>query len=191
VEKITSIYSCQWKSFKEKNGLEIEAFWLSTKFPRTRPINRLTPRASLRGGYTELFRLKFTLAENPGWRIIFADANSLYGHIAINNSFPVGKYQILLPKDDIEKKITFQDGKFLYGKESMSGDAAHVTLVAPPHLFRPFLQYRCQIIKVFFDVIYKKIEISWRFCNTEILYYFHKTGQLISIFCKLFQEKLL
>jgi hypothetical protein len=96
----------------------------------------------LRGGYIELFRLKFVLEENPGWRIFFADANSLYGHVAINNAFPVGKYQILLPKDNIEEKITFKDGKFLFQNQSMVGDAAHVTLLAPSHLFRPFLQYR-------------------------------------------------
>jgi hypothetical protein len=140
VQKITSIFACEWKDYKFKHGLELEAFWLSTNLSRSRPLVRLTPRSTLRGGYTELYRLKFTVEENPGWKIYFADVNSLYAHIAMNTSFPTGKYKILL--DGLKQNISFQNGKFLYKNESMGGDAAHVTVLAPSDLFRPYLSYR-------------------------------------------------
>ena len=135
-------YECLWKQHKLDNRLQMEAFWFSTKLPQNRPLNRLIPRVTLRGGFIEQYRLKFTEIENPGWKIYFADVNSLYSHIAMTNVFPLGKYQILLSKDNLKDNITFVNGQFFYKGQSMQGDAAHVKLLAPARLFRPFLGYR-------------------------------------------------
>jgi hypothetical protein len=142
VKKIEEIYECQWKKYKAENSAEMEVFWSFSGLPKNRPLNRLIPRATLRGGFIEVYRLKFTIEENPGWTLHFVDANSLYSHIVLNNTFPVGKYEVLLHKDDLSKNIKLIDGKFFYKDESMSGDAAHVKIVAPSYLFRPYLPYR-------------------------------------------------
>jgi hypothetical protein len=46
IKRIEVIYECEWKDFKIKNGLEMEAFWQSSQLPKLRPLVRLTPRAS-------------------------------------------------------------------------------------------------------------------------------------------------
>ena len=142
VKKIEEIYECQWNKFKKDNATEMEVFWSFSGLPKKRPLNRLIPRATLRGGFIEVYRLKFRIDENPGWTLHYADANSLYSYIALQNTFVTGKYEVLLFKDELNKHITLLRGKFYYKGESMSGDAAHVKIVAPSKLFRPFLPYR-------------------------------------------------
>ena len=142
VKKIEEIYECQWKKYKEENQTEMEVFWSFSGLPKYRPLNRLVPRATLRGGFIEVYRLKFRTDENPGWTLHFVDANSLYSHIVLTNIFPTGKYEVLLHKNDLKHNITLLWGKFYYKGESMSGDAAHVKILAPSHLYRPFLPYR-------------------------------------------------
>jgi len=136
------MYACQWHKYKLDHAAEMESFWTSTGLPRKRPIGRLIPRATLRGGFIELYRLKFTVDENPNWKIYFDDVNSLYSKIAISNEFPISKYKILLNKGNLEKHITFSDGEFFYKQQSMKCDAAHVMILAPPNLKRPYLSYR-------------------------------------------------
>jgi hypothetical protein len=142
VKKIEEIYECQWTKYKTDNPTEMEVFWSYSGLPKKRPLNRLIPRATLRGGFIEVYRLKFKIEDNPGWTLHFVDANSLYSHIALQNNFVTGKYEVLLHKDELDKHITLVGGKFFYKGESMSGDAAHVKIVAPTKLFRPFLPYR-------------------------------------------------
>lgn len=142
VKTIEEIYECQWKKYKIDNPTEMEVFWSYSGLPKKRPLNRLIPRATLRGGFIEVYRLKFKTDDNPGWTLHFVDANSLYSHIALQNTFVTGKYEVLLHKDELHKNITMIGGKFFYKGESMSGDAAHVKVVAPTKLFRPFLPYR-------------------------------------------------
>lgn len=142
VKNIETIYECEWQQFKNNNSLEMEAFRLSTNFPKNRPLSRLTPRATLRGGFIEVYRLKFSLCDNPDYKLYFADVNSLYSYIAQNNMFPVGKYRVILNQESLKNNIKFVDNKFFYNNESMQGDAAHVKVLPPPNLFRPYLPYR-------------------------------------------------
>jgi hypothetical protein len=142
VKEIKTIYECEWKHFKKNNAFIMDMFWMTTGLPKKRPLTRLTPRATLRGGFIEVYRLKFCLADNPGWTLHFADANSLYSHIALTNQFPVGKYEVLLHKHNLKKNITFVNGNFFYNGQSMKGDAAHVKVLPPSDLFRPYLPYR-------------------------------------------------
>ena len=142
VKNVVYQYSCLWDDFKKSNPTEMTAMWMATDFDSKRPLIRLVPRATLRGGFIEQYRLKFTLNDYPGWSIQFADVNSLYSSIAIHNKFPVGKYQILLPEHNFKKDITFVNNEFFYKGQSMQGDAAHVKFLAPTKLDKPFLGYR-------------------------------------------------
>ena len=87
VKKIEEIYECEWNKFKKDNAAEMEVFWSFSGLPKKRPLNRLIPRATLRGGFIEVYRLKFRTDENPGWTLHYADANSLYSYIALQNTF--------------------------------------------------------------------------------------------------------
>lgn len=141
--KIESIYECQWKQFKKDNSLEIEIFWLCQGLSKLRPLVRLTPRACLRGAFVETYCLRFTVQENPNYDIFYGDANSLYPYISTVNRFPTGKYKILLEKDNLDKHIQLKsDGHFYYKDQEMSGDAAHVTILPPSNLYRPYLSIR-------------------------------------------------
>ena len=142
IKNIVYQYSCQWHDFKKSNPTEIETMWTSCNLQVNRPLIRLVPRATLRGGFIEQYCLKFTEKDFPGWTIHFADVNSLYSHIAIHNNFPVEKYTILLQEDNFQKDITFLNGQFWYKGQSMQGDAAQVTIIAPTSLDKPFLGYR-------------------------------------------------
>ena len=142
IKNVTYKYSCKWNEFKKLNPTEIETMWMACNLQPKRPLIRLVPRATLRGGFIEQYRLKFTQNDFPNWTINFADVNSLYSHIAIHNNFPVGKYKILLEEHQFKNDITFSNDQFWYKGQSMQGDAAHVTILAPTTLHKPFLGYR-------------------------------------------------
>lgn len=86
--------------------------------------------------------MKFRKEDNPDYSIHFSDVNSLYTHIGLSNQFPVGKYSIYLDKDNFQQHLTFENGEYLFKKESTCGDAAHVTILPPIDLKRPYLGYR-------------------------------------------------
>ena len=142
VKDVVYQYSCLWSEFKKSNPTEMTAMWTVTDLDANRPLIRLVPRATLRGGFIEQYRLKFTKTDFPNWSMHFADVNSLYSSIAIHNNFPVGKYKILLPEHNFKKDITYVNGEFLYKGQSMQGDAAHVKFLAPAKLNKPYLSYR-------------------------------------------------
>ena len=133
--------ACEWELFKKSNPLEMEAFWLSTGLLKNRPMNRLIPRLTIRGGIVETYRLKFSLEENPDWKIFFLDVNSLYTRISLDNDFPVGQYKIIIDPKELNL-IQFINGEFLFKGESMEVDSCHVTILPPENLSKPFLQYR-------------------------------------------------
>jgi hypothetical protein len=48
----------------------------------------------------------------------------------------------LLHKDNLKQNIKFANGEFFFKGETMKGDAAHVKILAPSTLYRPYLTYR-------------------------------------------------
>jgi len=142
VKNIETIYECEWFKFKSNNALEMETFRISTNFQKNRPLMRLTPRATLRGGFIEVYRLKFCINENPNWKLYFSDVNSLYSQIALTNLFPVGKYKVILNPDSLKNNIKYINNHFFYNNEPMQGDAAHVKVLPPSNLYRPYLPFR-------------------------------------------------
>ena len=141
VKSIQIMKGCEWKLYKEAHALEMEAFWNSSGLVKTRPMNRLVPRLTVRGGLIETFRLKFDLKENPDYDIYFLDVNSLYSKICLNNEFGVGPYKVIIDPKDLSN-IAFVNGEFLYKGESMKADACHVRILPPENLKKPFLPYR-------------------------------------------------
>ena len=134
--------ACEWEKYKKEHSVEMEAFWQSSQLDRNRPMLRLVPRSCVRGGMIETYRLKFTLEENPGYKLYFFDINSLYSKVSLDNSFAVGPYKVILDKKDLNTNICWIDGEFKYRNESMKSDACHVTWLAPPNLSKPFLPFR-------------------------------------------------
>ena len=56
VQKIEYMFECQWKKMKLENAVTMRAFWISSPLSESRPVHRLIPRATLRGGFIELYR---------------------------------------------------------------------------------------------------------------------------------------
>ena len=138
---IETMKECEWELFKKTHALEMESFYLTTGLLKNRPLNRLIPRLTVRGGFVETFRLKFSLEENPDWNIFFLDVNSLYSRIALDNEFGIGPYTIIIDPKELNL-IKFTNGEFLYRGESMKADSCHVTFLAPENLLKPFLPFR-------------------------------------------------
>lgn len=120
----------------------MEVFWLTSELDKKRPMLRLVPRSCVRGGMIETYRLKFTLEENPNYKLYFLDINSLYSKVSLDNTFPVGPYKIIIDKKDLNANIKWVDGEFKYKNESMKLDACQITWLAPRNLSKPFLPFR-------------------------------------------------
>lgn len=141
VSSVETIYECMWNDFKSKNKEHIERFWKSTGLPRIRPLIRLTPRAAVRGGFVETYRLKYLASDTHC--ISWIDANSLYSFIAMNCNLPIGGFETLT-FFDLKDQCTLNndDGQFYYKGSSMRADIAMVEILVPSSLKKPFLGYR-------------------------------------------------
>lgn len=141
VSNVETIYECVWNDFKKKNKEEIERFWNKTGLPKNRPLIRLTPRAAVRGGFLETYRLKYLASENHD--ISWIDANSLYSYIAMNCNLPIGSYQTLTFFDLKDQcHLNAENGQFYFKGSSMEADVAMVEILVPSSLKQPFLSFR-------------------------------------------------
>lgn len=139
ISKVEIMWECVWEQFKKDNPQEIAKFWLESRLPKSRNLVRLNPRASVRGGFLELYKLKALASESK--EITFVDCNSLYSYIALDCNLPLGGYHTLHYQDLLDQ-ISLRDGQFYYKNESMQCDIAHVEILAPSNLKRPFLSFR-------------------------------------------------
>jgi len=141
VLNVETIYECQWNKFKVDNRLQVENFWRETGLPKKRQLIRLVPRASVRGGFLDVYRLKY-LADDLH-DISWIDVNSLYSHIALSCALPLGGFKSLTFFDLKDNCIlNTADGQFYFAGESMISDIAMVEVLAPQSLHRPFLSFR-------------------------------------------------
>jgi hypothetical protein len=53
------MWECKWNIFRNENKTLIDEFWRRSKLDPMRPLKRLIPRVSVRGGFVELYRLSF------------------------------------------------------------------------------------------------------------------------------------
>jgi hypothetical protein len=142
VRKVVYMKECEWTEYKKNNAVAIEALWLSSEVEKNRPMSRLVPRATVRGGMIETFKLKFDLKDNPDYKLYFVDINSLYSKVCLENSFGLGPYKIIIDKKDLNANIRWTGTEFKYRNESMKSDVCHVTWLAPSNLTKPFLPFR-------------------------------------------------
>jgi len=135
------MWECEWALFKKNNPLMIKQFWNKTGLPQERQLIRLVPRAAVRGGFLETYKLK-CFADDQN-KISWIDANSLYSHIAMQCLLPLGAYKTLT-FSELKNQCVLdpKDGMFYLNGQSMECDIAMVEILCPPNLKKPFLSYR-------------------------------------------------
>lgn len=133
------MWECKWHEFKKENPLLMPEIWRRTKLDPQRPLTRLTPRAALRGGLLELYRL--SSESNDSTEIHFFDACSMYSTIARDTLFPIGDYEIIL-EGELQNSIEIKNNEIFFKHEPCIADLAHVAVLAPSNLSKPFLPYR-------------------------------------------------
>jgi len=151
VKTISVIHECEWKQFKASHAEEMSQFWQESGCSPHRNLTRLNSRASVRGGLLEVYKLK-SLASNS-LDISFVDCNSLYSFVSLSCNLPLGGYSTLFSAD-LENKVNLIDGTFFYENESMECDIAHVEILCPSDLKRPFLGFRINDEFVFYANCY-------------------------------------
>lgn len=132
------MYECEWDKFRKKvKGLHLyKAIFDLTK----RPTNRLIPRITVRGGFTEVYALKWKESDFKDEIFKYSDVNGLYPYVAMNYPFPVGKYEVIISSD--LNNIYIQCNKIFYNDFEIVCGAAHVKVKPPNNLKYPFLQFR-------------------------------------------------
>lgn len=139
VQNYTVMWECRWKEFKQTNQALIDEIWRRSNLDPLRPLNRLTPRVAVRGGFLELYRLSYEADDQNN--IYFYDANSMYSTVARDTLFPIGDYEIIL-EQQLQTSVEIINNEIFYLNESCISDLAHVAVLAPSELARPFLPYR-------------------------------------------------
>ena len=139
VEAYNVMFECTWNQFKKEHKELLETFWRHSKLDPKRPLSRLVPRAAIRGGFTEVYRLSYEAHLDQ--KIHYLDCNSLYPSISKDLLFPLGEYQIIL-EEELQKKLHIVNNKFWFDNEDCSSDICHVSILAPSNLKKPFLGYR-------------------------------------------------
>lgn len=99
---ICEIWECEWSDqVREHNrtAQEGERIVPITQQPGERPMQRLVRRDALKGGRTEVIQLQ-RICSQESERIQYDDVTSLYPYSQLMCAYPVGRYRILLHKDD-------------------------------------------------------------------------------------------
>jgi len=139
VKKYDIMWECTFQEFKRSNKPAMDEFWLRSGLPRLRPLSRLVPRASVRGGFLEVYRLMFEVDDQ--YDLHYFDMNAQYSFVALKAQLPLGPYKIFL-EHELKDKLTIKNNQFFVDGESCIGDIAHVTFWAPSDLMMPFLPIR-------------------------------------------------
>jgi len=139
VKKYDVMWDCVFQTFKKANKLMWQEFWNQSGLYKLRPLSRLVPRASVRGGFLEVYRLSFKASQEHD--LHFYDMNAQYSFIALTAQLPLGPYQIFL-EHELKQALSFVNNQFILNGETCLADIAHVTFVVPSDLDKPFLPIR-------------------------------------------------
>lgn len=91
-----------------------------TQIYKPRPLERLKPRSSLRGGRVEMFVPRINSCDlKDGLALKYFDCVSLYPHCAMQEEYPVGQPEILIREEDL-KKLVLREGKCFYEESGNS-----------------------------------------------------------------------
>ena len=139
VKKYDVMWDCVFQSFKKANKDVMEEFWKRAGLHKLRPLSRLVPRASVRGGFLEVYRLTFE--SNADQDLHYYDMNAQYSFIALTAQLPLGEYQIFLERE-LKDSLKFVNNQFILNGETCVADIAHVSFIVPSDLAMPFLPIR-------------------------------------------------
>lgn len=170
VEQYLVKKECEWlKEKKDTNNVFWDLFLSSDKFIKKRPKNRLIPRICIRSGFLETYILRWQQADFPDETFYHSDCNGLYAHISLTHPVPIGKYQVLLT-NDIRHNITFDFnlGKHFFKGQPLSGSAAHVRILAPRNLKKPFLSFRSADNFNFMSLCHSCMEKKLTLCQHKV-----------------------
>jgi hypothetical protein len=109
-----------------------------------RPLHRLEPQKGVKASLNDSYNLlcdtssSDTSSSSPGRRLFAADVSSLFPHICLSTSFPVGPCHKRVGHQIELSKLSFQGEEFLYDGIALLG-LAQVRILPPSGLFRPFL----------------------------------------------------
>lgn len=137
VREVHYMWECHWDQITQTSQFK---HFKSQHISNYRPLHRLIPRACVRGGFLETYKLRWVKCENPDQTFYYSDVNSLYSTVAMENQFPIGEPTILI--GDETSQLTFVEGDFMYQNEIIYCGSAHCTVLAPTNLHKPCLPYR-------------------------------------------------
>jgi len=135
IKSVKVFWECFYKKYISKTSLHGSFL----KDFKSHPLKRLTPRDCSLVGLLQSFAYLWNQKQFPGETFYCCDINGLYSHVAISESYNVGKYTIILGTH--LKLVEIKSNKFYYGKTKLYGTAL-VTILAPKSLFCPFLIYK-------------------------------------------------
>lgn len=139
VKNYDIMWECEFQKFKNDYKDLFEKFWEKSGLDPLRPLSRLVPRASVRGGLLEVYCLSFKADDQ--YDLHYYDMNAQYSFIALSAQLPLGEYKIYL-EHELKTNLTIENNQFFFNGESCIADIAHVTFVVPSNLDKPFLPIR-------------------------------------------------
>ena len=131
----------QWEcQFRERMTTDpILKDFVKTQYLNNHPLQRLKPRDAMRGAYVETFALKFDQTTFPDEKFWALDINGLYSYCCLNNTFMIGKYEILIGKS--LNRVSYSQNKILVDTKPILGSIL-LNILPPQNLKYPFLPYR-------------------------------------------------
>ena len=109
----------------------------------------LKPKRSIQreaaiGGMNDTFVFDWSKDASPGTDLHNLDYNSMYSDVAMRESFPQGKYEIILDEEKIDKLIQCKENKFIFKNDSQNPvkGTMMVDILPPKDLLYPYLPIR-------------------------------------------------
>ena len=133
ISKVTVEWECNFLK-KLKSG-EGKMFIDHNFIPHC--LNRLKPRDTVRGAFSDVYALKWQKKENEVFYCL--DINGLYSYCAIKFPYMTGQFKVLIGNSLRDLQILNE--KFYYKAESVMGSIL-LKILPPTNLFAPYLLYR-------------------------------------------------
>ena len=159
VDQLTVMWECCWRDLKKKDA---NVKYFLRNIYTNPPLSRLNAREagmcyihvcvhvcvgvgvyvlfSVRGGLNEVYRIFWDKKEAQNGIMYYLDKNSAYLFMAMQNSFPIGPYDILTYYD--LQNLRFNGTYFETQNGTKLLGLALVRVLCPPNIKFPFLSYR-------------------------------------------------
>lgn len=140
VKEIEVQYECHWRAQRDSEIMQL--LRIMNPQLKFRPLNRLNPRSTVRGGLTEIYCLRWQKEFHQDEIFYYSDVQGLYSFAAMDRPLPKGKYEIFISENFANEIVFHQDGFHYFKDKKLVCGAAQVTIKPPSHLKKPFLQFR-------------------------------------------------